>query len=327
MRPRRSSRPRFLAAPSSVRNLGTRPNSLFARNLIGSGCLASTVLFPRLALIGVGYIGGSAALAARRAGLVGSVVGCDVSHQACQQGRGCGVLDDVAESPAAAVAGASLVLLAAPVGSLPALIASIAGHLDPSATVIDVGSVKLPVMAQADSVLQSGAFVACHPMAGAEHVGVGAADPSIFAGRVCYLCPGTRTRSEAVDAATRFWQGVGCHIAKLDAALHDQLMAAVSHLPHVAAYALAGCLGQVLPVIEANAVAPTTSLRDTIRIAASSPQVWRDIFLTNRDHLLPLVHALEQNIHALGQAMVKGDAQALEAALATGQDNRRRLLK
>jgi prephenate dehydrogenase len=289
--------------------------------------LDSTVLFPRLALLGVGYIGGSAALAARRAGLVGSVVGYDVSRSACQEGRRRGVLDDFADSPAAAVAGASLVVLAAPVASLPALIASIAEHLDPSATVIDVGSVKLPVVAQADAVLQSGAFVACHPMAGAEHVGVAAADAGIFTGRVCYLCPGTRTRSDAVDAASRFWQGLGCRVSKLDAALHDQLMAAVSHLPHVAAYALAGCLGQVLPVIEANAVSPTTSLRDTLRIAASSPQVWRDIFLTNRDHLLPLVHTLEQHVHALGQAMAKGDAQALEAALTAGQDNRRRLLK
>jgi prephenate dehydrogenase len=280
-----------------------------------------------MALIGVGYIGGSAALAARRAGLVGSVVGCDLSPRACQEGCSRGVLDEAAESPAAAVAGASLVLLAAPVGSLPGLVATIAGHLAPSATVIDVGSVKLPVVAQADAALPGGSFVACHPMAGAEHVGVASADPGIFAGRVCYLCPGTRTRNEAVDAATRFWEGVGCQVSKLDAALHDQLMAAVSHLPHVAAYALAGCLGRVLPLIEANAMGPTTSLRDTIRIAASSPQVWRDIFLTNRDHLLPLVHALEQQVHALGQAMAKGDARALEAALAAGQDNRRRLMK
>jgi prephenate dehydrogenase len=280
-----------------------------------------------MALIGVGYIGGSAALAARQAGLVGSVVGCDLNPQACQEGRSRGVLDEVAESPAAAVAGASLVLLAAPVGSLPGLVTAIAGHLAPSATVIDVGSVKLPVVAQADAALPSGAFVACHPMAGAEYVGVAAADPGIFAGRVCYVCPGTRTAGEAVAAATRFWEGVGCRVSKLDAALHDQVMAAVSHLPHVAAYALAGCLGRVLPLVEANAMGPTTSLRDTIRIAASSPQVWRDIFLTNRDHLLPLVHALEQQVHALGQAMAKGDAQALEAALAAGQDNRRRLMK
>jgi cyclohexadieny/prephenate dehydrogenase len=291
--------------------------------------LDSNIPFPRLALIGVGYIGGSAALAARRAGLVGSVIGCDVDPAAGNVGRSRGVLDELADSPAAAVAGASLVLLAAPVGSLPPLIASLAGHLDPSATVIDVGSVKLPVVVQADAALPNGAFVACHPMAGAEHVGVGAADPDIFAGRACYLCPGTRTRSEAMAAATRFWEGVGCRVSTLDAALHDQLMAAVSHLPHVAAYALAGCLGQVLPLLETSPIAggPTTSLRDTIRIAASSPQVWRDIFLANRDHLLPLVGALEQQVHALGEAMAKGDSHALEAALAAGQSNRRRLLK
>jgi prephenate dehydrogenase len=282
-----------------------------------------------MALIGVGYIGGSAALAARQVGLVGSVVGYDLSPQAAQQGRNLGVLDEVADSASAAVTGASLVLLATPVGSLPALIAGIAGHLAPSATVVDVGSVKLPVVTQADLSLPGGAFVASHPMAGAEHVGVAASDPGIFAGRTCYLCPGTRTRDDSVAAATRFWQGVGCQVSKVDAALHDQLMAAVSHLPHVAAYALAGCLGQVLPLVEAKAIpgGPTTSLRDTIRIAASSPQVWRDILLSNRDHLLPLVGALEQQVHALGEAMAKGDALALEAALTAGQSNRRRLLK
>jgi prephenate dehydrogenase len=222
-----------------------------------------------------------------------------------------------------------LVLLAAPVLSLAGLVRRIAGGLAPTATVIDVGSVKQAVVLEADAVLPGGRFVGCHPMAGAEHVGVGAADPEIFTGRVCFLCPTRQTSDEATRAAARFWQGLGCQVASIEPSLHDRLMAAVSHLPHVAAYALAASLAGALPLVESNALPgrPTTSLRDTIRIAASSPQVWRDILLANREHLLPLVHELEERVRSIGAAMAAGDAAALEAALALGQACRQRLVK
>lgn len=285
--------------------------------------------FSRLALIGVGYIGGSAALAARRAGVVGSVIGYDVAPQAGPLAVAAGVVDEMAASAEAAAAGASLVLLAAPVQSLAGLVRRIAGRLAPTATVIDVGSVKQQVVLDADAALPGGQFVGCHPMAGAEHTGVTAADPEIFPGRMCFVCPTERTRGEATLAATLFWQGLGCQVEAIEPSLHDRLMAAVSHLPHVAAFALAASLADVLPLVESNVLAarPTTSLRDTIRIAASSPQVWRDIFLANRDHLVPLVRELEQRVHAIGAAMAEADAPALEAALALGQACRRRLVK
>jgi prephenate dehydrogenase len=222
-----------------------------------------------------------------------------------------------------------LVLLAAPVQSLAGLLGHIAGKLAPTATVIDVGSVKQSVVAEADAALPDGQFVGCHPIAGAEHVGVGAADADIFFGRLCFLCAGQRTNAAAQKAATAFWEGLGCQVTAIEPALHDRLMAAVSHLPHVAAFALAASLSDALPLVESNALAgrPTTSLRDTIRIAASSPQVWRDILLANRQHLLPLVAELEQRVHAIAKAMAAGDGPALEAALALGQDCRQRLMK
>jgi prephenate dehydrogenase len=289
----------------------------------------SNLPFSRLALIGVGYIGGSAALAARRAGLVGSVTGYDVDPQAGPQACTLGVVDQMAASAEEAAAGASLVLLAAPVQSLAGLVGRIAARLAPGATVIDVGSVKQPVVRQADRALPGGRFVGCHPMAGAEHTGVGAADPEIFAGRVCFVCPTEHTSSEAIGAAARFWQGLGCQVVSIEPSLHDRLVAAVSHLPHVAAFALAASLTDALPLVEANALPgrPFTSLRDTIRIAASSPQVWRDILLANREHLLPLVRELEQRVHSIGAAMAAGDAPALEAALTLGQACRLRLVK
>jgi len=289
----------------------------------------SSIPFSRLALIGVGYIGGSAALAARRAGLIGSVTGYDVDPQAGPLARARGVVDEMADSAEAAASGASLVLLAAPVQSLAGLVRRIAGRLAPTATVIDVGSVKQPVVLEADAALPGGRFVGCHPMAGAEHMGVGAADPEIFAGRVCFLCPSDRTSAEAARAASVFWQGLGCQVASIEPSLHDRLMAAVSHLPHVAAFALAASLADALPLVESNVLPgrPTTSLRDTIRIAASSPQVWRDILLANREHLLPLVRELEQRVNTIGAAMAAGDAATLEAALAFGQACRERLVK
>lgn len=289
----------------------------------------SKVPFPRLALIGVGYIGSSAVLAARRAGLVGSVTGYDVDAKAGPLALARGVVDEMADSAEAAVAGASLALLAAPVLSLAALLRRIAGKLAPTATVIDVGSVKQSIVLEADAALPSGRFVGCHPMAGAEHVGVGAADPEIFAGRVCFLCPSAHTNAEAGRAASLFWQSLGCQVVSIEPSLHDHLMAAVSHLPHVAAFALAASLSDALPLIESNALLgrPTTSLRDTIRVAGSSPQVWRDILLANREHLLPLVRELEQRVSTIGAAMAAGDAAALEAALALGQSSRQRLVK
>ncbi len=285
--------------------------------------------FSRLALIGVGYIGSSAVLAARRAGLVGSATGYDVDAKAGPLALARGVVDQMADSAESAVAGASLVLLAAPVLSLAGLLRRIAGKLAPTATVIDVGSVKQSIVLEADAALPGGRFVGCHPMAGAEHVGVGAADPEIFAGRVCFLCPSARTSAEATRAATSFWQSLGCQVASIEPSLHDHLMAAVSHLPHVAAFALAASLSDSLPLIESNALLgrPTTSLRDTIRVAGSSPQVWRDILLANREHLLPLVRELEQRVGTIGAAMAGGDAAALEAALALGQACRQRLVK
>ena len=289
----------------------------------------SKIPFSRLALIGVGYIGSSAVLAARRAGLVGSVTGYDVDAKTGPLALSRGVVDEMADSAEAAVAGASLVLLAAPVLSLAGLLRRIAGKLAPTATIIDVGSVKQSIVLEADAALPSGRFVGCHPMAGAEHVGVGAADPDIFAGRVCFLCPSAHTNAEAGRAASLFWRGLGCQAVSIEPSLHDHLMAAVSHLPHVAAFALAASLSDALPLIESNALLgrPTTSLRDTIRVAGSSPQVWRDILLANREHLLPLVRELEQRVSTIGAAMAAGDSAALEAALVLGQASRQRLVK
>lgn len=284
--------------------------------------------FSPLALLGTGYIGGSVALAARAAGIAGHVVGFDVDARAAAAAQARGVVDRTAASPEEAVAGAALVVLAAPVASLAPLAARVAPALAPAALVIDVGSVKAPVARALDAVVPGGRFVGCHPMAGTEASGPEAADPDLFRGRVCFVCPSAATPA-ATAAATAFWEALGAHVVRLDPEPHDAVMAAVSHLPHVAAFALAASLAGALPELEASgpAAAPTTSLRDTSRIAASSPPVWRDILLMNRAPLLPLVRALEGRVAELRAALESGDADALERLLATGRDARRRLMR
>jgi cyclohexadieny/prephenate dehydrogenase len=282
-----------------------------------------------LALLGVGYLGGSVALAARAADLARRVVGYDPDPAALAQGRERGILDQTAASPGAAVQGAALVVLAGPVASLGELARRIASQVPENALVIDVGSVKAPVVAAVESALPSGRFVGCHPLAGTERSGPGASEETLFRDRICFICPGPRASAAAIAEATAFWAALGARVLRLAPEPHDAVMAAVSHLPHVAAFALAASLTGCLPLLDAHgpAAAPTTSLRDTTRIAASSPRVWRDILLENRTHLLPLVRALEGRVSALRAAIEAGDGGALEAELTAGRACRDRLVK
>jgi cyclohexadieny/prephenate dehydrogenase len=285
--------------------------------------------FSPLALLGAGYIGGSVALAARRAGLAARVVGYDQDPAAVAVARQRGIIDEAAATPEQAVAGAALVVLAAPVGSLGPLAARIAGAVSPSALVIDVGSVKGAVVAAVETAMPTGRFVGCHPMAGNERSGPAAADEDLFRGRTCFVCPGPRATEAALAQASAFWRALGARVLTIAPEPHDAAMAAVSHLPHVAAFALAASLAERLPALDqaGPAAASTTSLRDTTRIAASSPAVWRDIFLENRAHLLPLARALEAQVVGLRAAIERGDGPALEALLETGRAAREALVK
>lgn len=285
--------------------------------------------FPRLALLGTGYIGGSAALAGRAAGLLDHVVGYDPDSLATAAALRKGVIDEVVASPEAAVRDAALVLLAAPVRSLASLFASIAPALAPEATVIDVGSVKAAMVKAAERYFPRGQFVGCHPMAGAEFSGVEAADAGIFSGRVCFVCPPDNARPACVAVAKEFWAAIGCQVVAIAPEVHDRLMAAQSHLPHVAAFALAAALAPDADFLETNgtAASPTTSLRDTTRIAASGTAVWRDILLANAKYLLPLLERLEGRVSEIRRAVVGRDGETLERVLVAGQDCRKRLVK
>lgn len=282
-----------------------------------------------MALLGVGYIGGSVVLAARAAGLVSRVVGYDPDPAALTRARVRGIIDDAAAAPDTAVRGAALVVLAAPVASIGTLAKQISLALDSDALVIDVGSVKASVVRAVEAALPAGHFVGCHPMAGTEASGAEAADGQLFRGRLCFVCPGPRASAERVAAASALWQALGARTVHVAPEPHDACMAAVSHMPHVAAFALAASLADAAPILQGHPelAAPTTSLRDTTRIAASNPVVWRDIFLENRAPLLPMVRALEDMVGNLRAALDAGDGARLEALLSMGKACRDQLTK
>ena len=281
----------------------------------------------RMAVMGAGQIGGSVALAARAAGAVTEVVAWSRTREKLERAQALGIIDRSATSAAEAARGAAIVVLATPVRNLGEIAAEIAPTLDPHAIVIDVGSVKATAIAAVEPKLPPGMFVACHPIAGTERIGPDAASPLLFEGKRCVLCPTSTSRPEAVATIERLWRAMGAETVRMDAELHDRVLGAGSHLPHVAAYALAATLGAISgDVIEGLRQLPTPSLRDTTRVAASSPVMWRDIFLDNRAEVLPLVEALVLQVEALRAAIAAGDGKRIEQLLEAGKIGRDRLV-
>jgi prephenate dehydrogenase len=279
-----------------------------------------------MALLGVGYMGGSLALAARKAGLVSRVVGYDIDPEAAAVAHRRGIVDETTERPEQAVGGAALVVLAGPVRSLAPLAASVAEAVAPGALVIDIGSVKAEVVSAIEATALFDRFVGCHPLTGTEATGPAAADESLYAGKACFICPGPRAGAEPVARARRFWEALGSTVLTMGPEEHDRIMAAGSHLPHVGAFALAASLERSVDLLLGPTVYPPTSLRDSTRVAASSPAVWRDILLANRGHLLPLVKQLESCVQQMRAALEREDADSLHALLARGQAVRRKVV-
>jgi prephenate dehydrogenase len=281
----------------------------------------------RMAVIGVGQIGGSVALGARVAGAVTEVVAWSRTRDKLERAQALGIIDRAARSTAEAARGASVVVLATPVRSLGEAAAAIARELDDGALVFDVGSVKAAAIASVEPKLRPGAYVPCHPIAGTERVGPDAASPLLFEGKRCVICPTPRSNEQAVLTVERLWTSLGAEPVRMTAQLHDRVFGAGSHLPHVAAYSLAAALGQLAPdVIEGLRRLPTSSLRDTTRVAASSPAMWRDIFLDNRSEVLPLIEALASCVQELRAAVAAGDADRIEKLLVAGKAGRDRVV-
>jgi len=278
-------------------------------------------LFRRMTVVGVGLIGGSLGLAARRAGLVEHVLGVSRSRQNRETALRRGLVDEATEDLAGALAETDLAVLATPVAAIVGMLPEVARRIPPAALVTDVGSVKAPIAAAADAALPDGRFVGGHPIAGKEQSGPEVADPELFAGAPCILTPTARTRREAVERIAALWAGVGGAVVRLEAAWHDDLFASVSHLPHVAAFALMDAVLSMEQDGERIRFAGG-GLRDFTRVAGSDPVMWRDIFLMNRAMVLKSLAEYRGALDRLERAIREGRGEELAALLAQARKAR-----
>jgi prephenate dehydrogenase len=276
----------------------------------------------------MGQLGGSLALACRAAGLIDEVVGFARRAETLERARALGLCDRTAATAAEAVADAQTIILSVPLRSIASVVDAMVPALSAGALVLDVGSVKGTAVRDIEARLPAGvAFVSCHPLAGTERFGPEAASAELFRGRRCIVCPTPRTPADALSRARALWTAAGADVISMPAELHDDVMAAVSHLPHVAAFSLASALGNLTPAVaKAARELPTTSLRDTSRVAASSAVMWRDIFLENAPALLPLIDSLSTHLQQLAAAIRSGDPVAIETFLAEARARRAELL-
>ncbi|ROR32295.1 prephenate dehydrogenase [Inmirania thermothiophila] len=268
----------------------------------------------RLAVLGVGLIGGSLARALRRAEAVGEIVGCgrDPAHLA--RAVELGVVDRAETDPAAAVAGADLVVLAVPLGAMRAVLAAAAPALAADAVVTDVGSAKASVIADARAVFGRIPrwFVPGHPIAGTERSGVEAAFAELFEDHRVLLTPVAETDPAAVERVRRMWEAAGAVVETMEVAHHDAVLAATSHLPHMLAYALVDALARLEGHEEIFRYA-AGGFRDFTRIASSDPVMWHDICLANREALLGMLRRFQADLARLADAVEAGDGETLLA--------------
>ncbi len=274
------------------------------------------MMFEQLGLIGCGMMGGSFALALKRAGLVKRVVGYSKSPSTTERARQLGVIDVEAPSALLAVSGADLVLLAVPVSATEATFKAIRHLVRGDVLIMDVGSTKREVIDAARRVLkdQVGVFVPTHPIAGKELAGVDHADPDLYKGRQVILTPIERTLTAQLEKAHKVWTALGCHVKQMSPEAHDSAYAAVSHLPHLVAFALMNGI-QSQPQAEDFLSLAGPGFRDFTRIAASDPVVWRDILMSNREELLAQSRLFQRALHALETAINADNPDALEALI------------
>ena len=274
-----------------------------------------------LAILAPGLLGGSVAQAVRARGLAARIVlwaRRPESRLALKAQPWC---DAVADTPEAAVAGATLVALAAPVDRIIPLTRQIAPHLAPGAIVTDVGSVKGEICRLGHIAVQGhGHFVGAHPMAGSEKTGWEHASATLFDRRACFVTPLPETDPKAVETVVQFWRDLGCEVTTEHPDKHDEIVAHISHLPQIVASTLCAFLAKKDPRWRNHAGG---GLRDTTRIAASDPQLWRTILEQNRDEILRALNGYEDELHALRSALANRDYLDLVARLERSQAYRR----
>ena len=284
--------------------------------------------FRKLALVGIGLIGSSIALAARRQGLVDVISIATRRQETLDEARDLNLGDIYTLDAAEAVRGADLVILCAPVGAYDALARIIGPALEPGAILSDVGSVKEHVVKVVGPHLPAGVhFIPGHPIAGTEHSGPSAGFPELFAGRWCVLTPGPEVPADKTAKLASFWEAMGSQVETMDAAHHDMVLAITSHIPHLVAYNIVGTVADLEAATQSEVIKFSASgFRDFTRIAASDPVMWRDVFLTNRDAVLEMLGRFSEDLSVLQRAVRTGDGDALETMFTRTRAIRRSII-
>lgn len=269
--------------------------------------------FERVALIGLGLIGGSLGHAMKRGGLAGHVAGYARSEATRARALEIGFIDSAHASAAEAVKDADLVVVCTPVGALGAVAAEIEPHLKKSAILTDVGSVKLAVIRDMGPHVPEGVhFIPGHPIAGTEQSGPDAGFAELFDGRWCILTPVPGTDQDAIDRLSAFWTACGSKVDVMEPKHHDLVLAIVSHLPHIIAYNIVGTASDLETVTQSEVIKYSASgFRDFTRLAASDPTMWRDVCLNNKEPILEMLARFSEDLTALQRAIRWGDGDKL----------------
>jgi prephenate dehydrogenase len=280
-------------------------------------------MFNQLGLIGCGLMGGSFALALKRAGLVKRVIGYSKSPSTTEKARQLGVIDQAAESALLAVSGSDIVLIAVPVAATEATFKAIRHLVEPGVLFMDVGSTKRDVVDAARRVLKERipSFVPAHPIAGKEAAGISHADATLYNGRQVILTPLPQTNPELVQKATDCWAAIGSQVLRMTPENHDSAFAAVSHLPHMLAFAYFNSVSKQPAGRDFLSLAGP-GFRDFTRIAASDPTVWRDILMSNREEILKQSQRFRHTLDAMEHVIKTGNAEALEDLIRKAADAR-----
>ena len=286
-----------------------------------------TVHFKQVTIVGVGLIGGSMGMILKGQGLADRVIGVGRSLGNLDLAVQLGAIDAYERDPKAAMPGADLVILATPVESFAGHLKEWGHVLEPGTIVSDVGSVKGSLVEQVESLVPAGVhFVGAHPIAGKETSGVGDGSVDLFTGALCLVTPTANTDPQALLTVQHVWEAMGAVVRSIDPFVHDWILGAVSHLPHVAAFALMNALTDLeqrggTELLEYSG----GGLRDTTRIAASSPEIWRTIFLGNPDNLLIMIEALEKHLQRFKALIQAKDGPGLEREIGKAREARQRL--
>jgi len=270
------------------------------------------VTIQRLAIVGLGLLGGSIGLAVKARGLAVTTTGWDRDASVRERAAARGLVGTVYDTPEAAVAEADLVILCVPVGAMGDAARAIAAGLKPGAIVSDVGSSKEAVATALAEALPGVTIIPAHPVAGTEQSGPEAGFATLFAGRWCIITPPEGADAQAVQALGDFWTQLGSKVEIMDAAHHDLVLAVTSHIPHLIAYTIVGTASDLEDVTQSEVIKYSAGgFRDFTRIAASDPVMWRDVFLTNKGAVLEMLGRFTEDLTALQRAIRSGDGDTL----------------